>query len=72
MSSKDESSAPAVNNEQQALPEKQDVAAAANTMTKKPYEKPSFQHECIFETMALSCGKVSPTQRQCAFNRKRS
>jgi hypothetical protein len=36
------------------------------------YEKPSFQHEQVFETMALACGKISPTQFQCRFNRKNS
>jgi len=39
---------------------------------KKPYRKPSFQHERVFETMALACGKLSPTQSQCRFNRKLS
>jgi hypothetical protein len=39
---------------------------------KKRYEKPSFQHERVFETMALACGKISPTQFQCRFNRKNS
>lgn len=39
---------------------------------KKPYQKPSFQHERVFETMALACGKISPTQFQCRFNRKNS
>lgn len=39
---------------------------------KKPYEKPAFRHEGVFETMALSCGKISGTQSQCRFNRKSS
>lgn len=39
---------------------------------KKVYQKPEFRHERIFETMALSCGKVSPTEFQCRFNRKTS
>lgn len=39
---------------------------------KKPYQKPEFRHEKVFETMALSCGKVSPTEFQCRFNRKNS
>ena len=39
---------------------------------KKPYQKPTFQYERVFETMALACGKVSPTQAQCRFNRKNS
>jgi hypothetical protein len=39
---------------------------------KKAYKKPSFQHERVFETMALSCGKLSATQAQCRHNRKLS
>ncbi len=39
---------------------------------KRPYTKPDFQHEKVFETMALACGKLSTTQRQCKFNRKNS
>lgn len=39
---------------------------------KKPYGKPTFRYERVFETMALSCGKVSPVQFQCRFNRKNS
>ncbi len=39
---------------------------------KKVYVKPSFEHERVFETMALACGKISPTQAQCKFNRKNS
>lgn len=39
---------------------------------KKTYQKPSFKYERVFETMALACGKISPTQFQCRFNRKNS
>jgi hypothetical protein len=39
---------------------------------KKTYQKPAFRHERVFETMALSCGKVNPTEFQCRFNRKTS
>ena len=39
---------------------------------KKPYKKPEFLHERVFETMALACGKVSATQLQCRFVRKNS
>jgi hypothetical protein len=39
---------------------------------KKPYEKPAFRHERVFETMALNCCKISATQAQCRFNRKAS
>ncbi len=39
---------------------------------KKPYVKPEVRSERVFETMALSCGKISPTQLQCQFNVKNS
>jgi hypothetical protein len=42
------------------------------TKKKRPYVKPSFEYERVFETMALACGKISPTQSQCRFNRKNS
>jgi hypothetical protein len=31
---------------------------------KKPYEKPTFRHEQVFVTSALTCGKVG-TQFSC-------
>jgi len=37
---------------------------------KRPYRKPSFRYERVFETMALSCGKIDATQAQCKFNKK--
>lgn len=40
--------------------------------TKKPYEPPQVRHERVFETMALSCGKVQSTQGSCRHNRKAS
>lgn len=39
---------------------------------KKPYRKPTFRHERVFETMALSCGKISGSQALCHLNRKTS
>ena len=39
---------------------------------KKAYQKPAFRFEPVFETRALSCGKVQTTQAQCAHNRKTS
>jgi hypothetical protein len=39
---------------------------------KRAYVKPAFQHEKVFETMALACGKLGPTQAQCRFNRRNS
>jgi hypothetical protein len=38
---------------------------------KKPYVKPSFERERVFETMALSCGKMGTTG-SCHQNRKNS
>ena len=39
---------------------------------KKPYVKPAFEFERAFETMALSCGKITITQANCKFSRKSS
>ncbi len=39
---------------------------------KKPYQKPEVRHERVFETLALSCGKVQVTQGSCHYNRKAS
>ena len=39
---------------------------------KKPYLKPAFRHEQVFETMALACGKKSATQASCRVSRKNS
>jgi hypothetical protein len=45
-----------------------DAAAGA----RRPYVKPAFRHERVFETMALACGKVLTTQSSCRTNRKNS
>jgi hypothetical protein len=39
---------------------------------KKPYMKPAFRHERVFETTALVCGKTSPIQQNCITSRKTS
>jgi len=39
---------------------------------KKPYQKPGFRFERVFETMALACGKIHNVEAQCRFNRKNS
>jgi hypothetical protein len=39
---------------------------------KKPYGKPTYRYERVFETMALSCGKVHGVESQCRFNRHTS
>jgi len=43
-----------------------------NVAPKKRYSKPAFRMEKVFETRALSCGKISSTQPQCTFNLKAS
>jgi hypothetical protein len=44
----------------------------SGTSAKKAYAKPEVRHERIFETQALTCGKVQATQAQCTNNRKLS
>jgi hypothetical protein len=41
---------------------------------KKPYHKPEFRSEKVFETVALRCGKIHPNQANCRprFNQKNS
>ena len=50
----------------------QDQNDTAKGNSRKPYEKPAYKCEGIFETLALACGKIAPTQAQCRFNRKLS
>jgi hypothetical protein len=47
-------------------------AQAEQPKKKRPYVKPSFQFEKVFETNALACGKVGVTQETCRSNRKAS
>jgi hypothetical protein len=44
--------------------------AGAQPGARRPYHKPAFRHERVFETRALVCGKVETTQQNCADNRK--
>ena len=46
--------------------------APISSSAKKPYIKPAFRHEQVFETMALACGKVNGTQLSCRTNQKNS
>jgi hypothetical protein len=39
---------------------------------KKPYKKPEFRLEKVFETMALACGKLQSTVAQCRHRRRSS
>jgi len=43
-----------------------------STRGRKPYIKPSFEREKVFETQALICGKMQTTQASCHQNRKNS
>jgi hypothetical protein len=40
--------------------------------TKKSYTKPAFRFERVFETQALSCGKVASHGTACKLNPKAS
>ena len=56
-------------------PDSHDKAASeleVERTAKKPYRKPEFRFERVFETRALTCGKVQQTQSSCAHNRKNS
>ncbi len=44
----------------------------APKLARKPYRKPAVRHEQVFETRALTCGKVNGTQGSCHFQRKTS
>jgi len=46
--------------------------ASPPTAARKPYQKPSFIREQVFETMALACGKVNPTSGACKSVKKNS
>jgi hypothetical protein len=39
---------------------------------KKPYRKPAFRYERVFETLALACGKIGATVPTCQSTRKSS
>jgi len=39
---------------------------------RKAYRKPEVRHDQVFETRALTCGKVQVTQSGCHFERKTS
>jgi hypothetical protein len=39
---------------------------------KRAYSKPEFRFEGVFETRALSCGKLTGGGNMCATNRKSS
>ena len=44
----------------------------AQQAVRKPYRKTAVRHEQVFETRALSCGKVQSTQSGCHYNGRTS
>jgi hypothetical protein len=54
------------------VPTDRDDGKAESVARRKPYRKPQFRFERVFETMALACGKISSTQKHCQFRRKSS
>jgi hypothetical protein len=49
-----------------------DQATDAKPRARKPYKRPTFVREQLFETMALACGKVNANIAQCRLNKKNS
>jgi hypothetical protein len=58
--------------ESSAAPSDSEDPSGIRQNQKRPYRKPSYRYERVFETMALACGKISPVEFQCRFNRKNS
>jgi hypothetical protein len=50
----------------------QAISPEAREAGRKPYQKPAVRYERVFETRALSCGKVHATQGPCHFEAKHS
>jgi hypothetical protein len=46
--------------------------AAETLKDKKEYKKPAFRYERVFETAALTCGKIVGTSALCNSSRKTS
>jgi hypothetical protein len=47
------------------------VPKEQSPVTKKRYQRPAFRYERVFETLALSCGKILQTA-VCMHNKKTS
>jgi hypothetical protein len=52
--------------------EREDQQSTQQTQVKKTYAKPAFRFERVFETQALSCGKVASHGTSCKLNPKSS
>ena len=55
-----------------SMDKKAPEAPESGAAQRKPYVKPAFRHEQVFETMALACGKINSTQASCRTNRRNS
>ena len=62
------SSDPRVPHDSSPVPAESDRAR----QPRRPYVRPDFVREEVFETTALACGKINPTIRQCNLVRKNS
>jgi hypothetical protein len=49
-----------------------DIGDQARRGGKRPYVKPSFVREAVFEATALACGKISPRSAECNMVSKKS
>ncbi|MFZ0961731.1 MAG: hypothetical protein WAO35_12560 [Terriglobia bacterium] len=52
--------------------DRHDGGLEAQRTVRKPYVKPAARYEQVFETRALTCGKVGTTQSQCKLEPKTS
>jgi len=50
----------------------EEADTALRAAGRKPYQKPTFLREQVFETMALACGKIDPTSGACKAVKKNS
>lgn len=53
-------------------PNQPDARSAKPVKTRKTYQKPAFRYERVFETAALSCGKITGQSALCNASRKNS
>jgi hypothetical protein len=51
--------------QEQGPPSKEWEDSQALPANKKPYQKPAFRYERVFEIMALSCGKTNNGVPHC-------
>ena len=54
-----------MNNPERTSIERNGDAADSASGSRKPYRKPSFRFEQVFETLALQCGKMQGTGGAC-------